>query len=126
MKSLKEYLPESFLIELEEEPHDSSSPISGKEATSKPNPAESKYGHRELGIGDPVIITGRVEFEGKTGYIVDFGQDNHFVVVNLYNHGRHSFHASNVAYNDYADNEDENADDDRELDNWRKLSGYNN
>ncbi len=59
-------------------------------------------------IGDPVIITGEVRFKGKTGDVVSFGQDKKFVVVDLYNYGRHSFHTSDVSYNDYVeDDEDE-------------------
>lgn len=61
----------------------------------------------ELNIGDPVVITGDVEFRGKTGDIADFGRDKRFVIVNLYNHGKHSFHSSDVEYNDYADSDDE-------------------
>jgi hypothetical protein len=62
----------------------------------------------ELNIGDPVIISGKgIEFEGKTGDIDSFGNMKRFVVVNLYNHGRHSFHSSDVSYNDYADKEDD-------------------
>lgn len=62
-----------------------------------------------LQIGDPVIITGNVQFKGKTGDVVDIGRDGAFVVVDLYNHGRKSFHSSDVSYNDYAgsDNEQE-------------------
>jgi hypothetical protein len=79
-------------------------------------PAESvaegvMYGAENLHVGDPVVITGNVEFEGKTGDIVDFGQDKRFVVVNLYNHGRQSFHSSDVSYNDYAGSDDMDADD---------------
>jgi len=62
-----------------------------------------------LNIGDPVIITGNVEFRGATGDIVDFGSGNRFVVVNLYNHGKHSFHSSDVSYNEYADSDEEEA-----------------
>ena len=62
-----------------------------------------------LAIGDPVIITGNVQFKGTTGDIVDFGRDKRFVVVNLYNHGKHSFHSSDVSYNDYADSDEEEA-----------------
>ena len=69
------------------------------------------YGAENLHVGDPVVITGNVEFEGKTGDIVDFGQDKRFVVVNLYNHGRQSFHSSDVSYNDYAGSDDMDADD---------------
>lgn len=57
----------------------------------------------ELNIGDPVIITGKVQFQGKTGDIDSFGKDKRFVIVNLYNYGKHSFHSSDVEYNDYAD-----------------------
>jgi hypothetical protein len=62
-----------------------------------------------FGVGDPVIITGNVEFQGKTGDVRELGQDGSFVVVDLYNYGPYSFHASDVEYNDYADDED--ADD---------------
>jgi hypothetical protein len=58
-------------------------------------------------VGDPVIITGAVEFRGKTGDVKSIGQDGAFVVVNLYNYGLQSFQASDVSRNDYADQEDE-------------------
>ena len=61
----------------------------------------------DLNIGDPVIITGNVQFKGKTGDIVDFGKNKRFVIVNLYNYGKHSFHSSDVSYNDYAESGDE-------------------
>jgi len=118
MKSLYQYLPESFLAELGEGPNDSGSPISGAETSGYPNPAESVGGTRELSVGDAVIIKDGVKFGGSTGEIVDFGQDKHFVVVNLYNHGKHSFQASDVQFNEYADSEEE------ELDNMRRLAGY--
>jgi len=60
----------------------------------------------ELQVGDPVIIQGNVEFKDKTGDVVEFGRDKNFVIVDLYNFGKHAFHASNVRYNDYADQED--------------------
>ena len=62
-----------------------------------------------LNIGDPVIIAGPVMYEGSTGEIVDFTRDKRFVVVNLYNHGTHSFHSSDVQFNDYAGSDDEEA-----------------
>jgi hypothetical protein len=75
-----------------------------------------------LHIGDPVIITGKgIEFEGTTGEIVSFGQQNRFVVVNLYNHGKHSFHSSDVSYNEYAGSDEEEArayDSDTDARNW--------
>ena len=64
----------------------------------------------ELNVGDDVIITGPVEHQGETGVIDSFGQDKRFVVVNLYNHGKKSFHSSDVSYNDYADSDAEEAE----------------
>tara|TARA_R110000868_G_scaffold87897_1_gene245438 strand:- start:428 stop:2584 length:2157 start_codon:yes stop_codon:yes gene_type:complete len=73
--------------------------------------ASSDFGTsaEELNIGDPVKITGNVEFKGATGEIDDFGTGNRFVIVNLYNHGRHSFHSSDVSFNEYAGSDDEEA-----------------
>jgi hypothetical protein len=59
-----------------------------------------------LAVGDPVIITGNVEFQGKTGDVRELGQNGSFVVVDLYNYGPQSFQASDVSRNDYADSED--------------------
>jgi hypothetical protein len=75
-----------------------------------------------LNVGDPVEITGNVEFKGTTGDVADIGRNGAFVVVDLYNHGRQSFHSSDVSYNDYADAQDEEDDwyDDQEdtLEGW--------
>jgi hypothetical protein len=65
----------------------------------------------ELNIGDPVIITGNVEFNGMTGDVYDFGTDKRFVVVDLYNHGKHSFHSSDVGYNDHVDHHEDEVDE---------------
>ena len=62
-----------------------------------------------LAVGDPIVVTAPNEFEGKTGEIAEFSPSGSFVVVDLYNHGRHSMHLSDIAYNDYADQEE--ADD---------------
>jgi hypothetical protein len=71
-------------------------------------PEDLEEDAEQLNIGDPVIITGKgIQYEGATGEIIDFGKDKRFVVVNLYNHGKHSFHSSDVSYNDYADSDDE-------------------
>lgn len=61
----------------------------------------------QLNIGDEVIITGPVKFNGATGVIADFGRDKRFVVVDLYNHGKKSFHSSDVEENLYAGSEQE-------------------
>lgn len=60
----------------------------------------------KLSVGDPIIVTAPNEFEGATGEIAEFSPSGKFVVVNLYNHGEHSMHLSNVEYNQYADDED--------------------
>ena len=62
---------------------------------------------QRLHPGDPVIVTAPNEFEGATGEIYDFSPSGKFVVVNLYNHGKHSMHLSDVEYNQYADDQDD-------------------
>ena len=64
----------------------------------------------QLNIGDEVIITGPVKFNGNTGVIADFGRDKSFVVVDLYNYGKKSFHSSDVEENLYAGSEEEDED----------------
>lgn len=64
-----------------------------------------------LYVGSPVEITGDVEFKGSTGEILSFGQDKKFVVVNLYNGGKHSFHSSDVRELDEDDYEEEEDDE---------------
>ena len=79
-----------------------------------------------LNIGDPVIITGNVQLQGKTGDIVGFGTGKSFVVVDLYNYGKHSFHSSDVSYNDYADEEYEDdlyeSIQNRLSEDWQKVN----
>ena len=79
-------------------------------------------------IGDEVIITGNVQFNGATGVIADFGQDRRFVIFDLYNHGKRSFHASDVSLNDYADSDEEAADmydRDEDYRDWNSEFGDN-
>jgi len=63
----------------------------------------------QLHTGDPIVVTAPNEFEGKTGEIYELSPSGTFVIVNLYNHGKHSMHMSDIKYNDYADQEE--ADD---------------
>lgn len=75
----------------------------------------------ELQVGDEVIVSGHVEFQGATGVIEAFGMGKRFVVVNLYNYGKHSFHSSDVSANDYADSDEEEArmyDNDPDARDW--------
>jgi hypothetical protein len=67
--------------------------------------AKESQGETQLSAGDPVIVTAPNEFEGKTGEISEFSPSGKFVIVNLYNHGEHSMHLSDVEYNKYADKE---------------------
>jgi len=69
--------------------------------------AEGQLGEARLTVGDPVVVTAPNEFEGKTGEIYDFSPSGTFVIVDLYNHGKHSMHLSDIEYNDYADQEDD-------------------
>jgi len=84
-------------------------------ATPVPNPEDEfdllniDESADKLHQGDPVVVTAPNEFEGKTGEIYDFSPSGAFVIVDLYNHGKHSMHLSDVKYNDYADQEE--ADD---------------
>jgi hypothetical protein len=57
--------------------------------------------------GDPVIITGNVQFRGKTGDVREIGRNGDFIVVDLYNYGPQSFHVSDISFNDYANSDDE-------------------
>ena len=68
--------------------------------------ARSLEEDQQLHVGDPIVVTAPNEFEGKTGEIYDFAPSGKFVIVNLYNHGKHSMHLSDVEYNQYADDED--------------------
>jgi hypothetical protein len=65
---------------------------------------------RKLLVGDPVVVIAPNEFEGKTGEIYNFAPSGKFIIVDLYNHGKHSMHLSDVEYNQYAD--------DQEQDDW--------
>jgi hypothetical protein len=64
----------------------------------------------KLAAGDPVIVTAPNEFEGKTGEIYELSPSGKFVIVDLYNHGKHSMHLSDVEFNQYADDQDEEDD----------------
>lgn len=61
-----------------------------------------------LHVGDPIIITGRVNGRGETGTFVDAGIDGKFVVVRLHSDGsKHSYHSSDVSYYEHDDYEEE-------------------
>jgi hypothetical protein len=67
--------------------------------------AKESVEETRLTVGDPVVVTAPNEYEGKTGEIAEFSPSGKFVIVNLYNHGEHSMHLSDVEYNKYADEE---------------------
>lgn len=71
---------------------------------------EEELDEGRLHVGDPIVVVGPNEFEGKTGEIAEFSPSGKFVVVNLYNHGEHSMHLSDVEYNEYADEDEEDYD----------------
>ena len=76
----------------------------GPDSTS---PVGGNTNEDRLSVGDPVIVTAPNAYEGKTGEISEFSPSGKFVIVNLYNHGEHSMHLSDVEYNQYADDEEE-------------------
>jgi hypothetical protein len=84
-------------------------------ATPVPNPEDEfdllniDESANPLHPGDPIVVTAPNEFEGATGEIYEFSPSGTFVIVDLYNHGKHSMHLSDVEYNDYADKQE--ADD---------------
>ena len=77
-------------------------PTTGANADDFKLVAEQQH---KLSAGDPIVVTAPNEFEGKTGEIYDFSPSGTFVIVDLYNHGKHSMHLSDVEYNQYADEE---------------------
>lgn len=123
-KSLKDYLPESFLTELGEGPSDSSSPVSGATSNSRPDPTQTKYGKRELEVGDPVKVTGNVQFKGEKGRVDDITNDGNVVVVDLYDQGKKSFQRADIDFNDYGGKDEEEEDYLHSLNNFKKLAGY--
>ena len=78
----------------ESNPMDSDSPIHG-------------MSEDELHVGDPIVVDAPNEFDGKTGEIAEFSPSGAFVIVDLYNYGKHSMHLSDVKYNQFADDEDD-------------------
>ena len=60
-----------------------------------------------LAVGDPIVVKAPNEFEGKTGEIAEFSPSGTFVVVDLYNHGEHSMHLSDVEFNQFAADQEE-------------------
>ena len=85
----------------------------GPDSTS---PVGGHVDEAKLNVGDPIIVTAPNEFEGKTGEISEFSPSGKFVIVNLYNHGKHSMHLSDVEYNQYADDQDADEYSDDEID----------
>ena len=79
---------------------------------------------QQLHQGDPVVVTAPNEFEGKTGEIYEFSPSGKFVIVDLYNHGKHSMHLSDVEYNQYADKQDEDDwyDEEDTMEGWQDFN----
>jgi hypothetical protein len=93
-------------------------------ATPVPNPEDEfdllniDESVKKLHSGDPIIVTAPNEFEGKTGEIYDFAPSGTFVIVNLYNHGKHSMHLSDIEYNQYADEQEDDWYDEGVAEGW--------
>ena len=92
----------------------------------EPASAVAETAGQRLHAGDPVVVTAPNEFEGATGEIYELSPSGSFVIVNLYNHGKHSMHLSDVEYNQYADDEDEDDwydDEDLDESNMKRMLG---
>ena len=71
----------------------------------------------KLNVGDPIIVTAPNEFDGMTGEVVEFSPSGKFVIVRLYNHDEEvAMHLSDVEFNQYADDEDNDYDDEENID----------
>ena len=71
----------------------------------------------QLDVGDPIIVTAPNEFDGMTGEVVEFSPSGKFVIVKLYNHDEEvPMHLSDVEFNQYADDEDNDFEDDLDED----------
>lgn len=123
-KTLKEYLPESFLAELAEGPSDSNSPVSGATADGHPNPANSEFGKRELKIGDPVKVTGDVFSKGEKGVVDNIEDSGNLIVVELKHQGKKSFKRADIDFDEYEGKDDEEDSYRRAINNYKKLAGY--
>jgi hypothetical protein len=85
-------------------------------AVDSTSPVGGKTNENRLSVGDPIKVIGPNEFEGATGEIVAFSPiSGTFVIVDLYNHGKHSMHLSDVEYNDYADRDQDDLDESESL-----------
>jgi len=123
-KSLRDYLPESFLVELGEGPSDSNSPVSGATADGHPNPAKSEFGKRELKVGDPVKVTGDVQSQGQKGVVDNIEDDGNLIVVDLKHQGKKSFKRTDIDFDEYEGKDDEEDSYRRALNNYKKMAGY--
>jgi hypothetical protein len=92
--------------------------VNGHITGIRPVMHEDSTQNQRLHAGDPIIVTAPNEFEGATGEIYELSPSGKFVIVNLYNHGRHSMHLSDVEFNQYAaaDEDEDDWYDDEEVD----------
>lgn len=123
MKSLKDFLPESFLIELSDGPGDSISPVNGGNSNRNPDPTQTRFGHRELKVGDPVKICNG-QFQDEKGKVDDIINDGNSIVVDLVNQGKKSFSVRDVDFDDYGGEDQEEDDYLRSLNNLKQMAGY--
>lgn len=103
--------------------------VNGHITGIRPVMHEDSTQNQRLHAGDPVVVTAPNEFEGATGEIYELSPSGSFVIVDLYNHGKHSMHLSDVEFNQYAADEDEDDwYDDEEVDegyqDFNKVEPY--
>jgi hypothetical protein len=92
--------------------------VNGNITSIRPVMHEDSTQNQRLHAGDPIIVTAPNEFEGATGEIYELSPSGSFVIVDLYNHGKHSMHLSDVEFNQYAaaDEDEDDWYDDEEVD----------
>lgn len=122
MKTLINYLPEAFLVEMTSDDDESMSPVNGSEANDKPDPTKTKFGTRELRTGDPVLVK-NMKFEGHAGTVIEIIGDVAIVALTG-GIGKKKFHLSDLEFDSSDEEHNEEKSAMNALNNLRRLAGY--
>jgi hypothetical protein len=121
---MDEYVPLSFLRELTDNPGDSRSTLHGQNTNERPESDIPRYRARPLKKGDRVAVK-NMKYEGQLGTVTAISTDGNYAMVDINRKGKHKFNSSDLEI----DSEHEHAEDiknkeDREIENLRRLAGY--
>jgi hypothetical protein len=115
MKSLIQYLPENYLLELADAPVDSMSPVNG--SINNTNPALTDHSDKEFAVDMPVL------YKGHKGTIKSI--DGKIVTVSFKNGTiTKKVKKSDVKLDEYVDEPDPEESYKRSLANLKKMAGY--